>query len=406
MWRTQQFFSLPRHTSRLQLTKPWLSCCTPNLTEQHHLNPRPTSRLPQHPQHLHRSRRDRGRASALGNRNQATSLHLEKGGRWTRQLLVYFYDTSPLKKVQASSISISYLNLDDTNSSPNMASLTFTELVEIIMTPSLPVILIGIILILGGPILFHLVLSSSSTYTVPPSVLLLGPDNAGKTALLTLFERGAKPSATHTSQVSHSIELNASTDSVTKASFRNHDDATGTHTKFFLVDTPGHGKLRNVAMGKLARTEKTKAVVFLVDAAALGEQETLAPTAAYLYDVLLFLQKKATSKGKDKASIPILIAANKMDLFTALPATMVKAHLETELTRIRASRSKGLLDSGVGIDDVGSEEQDGWLGEYGSEKFTFQQMGEFDIDVEVLAGSVLTEEPGADKWWWWIAQRI
>lgn len=287
-----------------------------------------------------------------------------------------------------------------------MAFLTFTELVEIIMTPSLPVILIGIILILGGPILFHLVLSSSSTYTVPPSVLLLGPDNAGKTALLTLFERGAKPSATHTSQVSHSIELNASTDSVTKASFRNHDDATGTHTKFFLVDTPGHGKLRNVAMGKLARTEKTKAVVFLVDAAALGEQEILAPTAAYLYDVLLFLQKKATSKGKDKASIPVLIAANKMDLFTALPATMVKTHLETELTRIRASRSKGLLDSGVGIDDVGSEEQDGWLGEYGSEKFTFQQMGEFDIDVEVLAGSVLTEEPGADKWWWWIAQRI
>ncbi|UKZ63890.1 uncharacterized protein TrAtP1_005112 [Trichoderma atroviride] len=223
---------------------------------------------------------------------------------------------------------------------------------------------------------------------------------------MTLFERGANPSKTHTSQIAHSVELNASTDSATKASFRNFDDATGTHTKFLLVDTPGHGKLRNVAMGKLARTEKVKAVVFMVDAAALGEQETIAPTAAYLYDVLLFLQKRASSKGKDKASIPVLIAANKMDLFTALPATMVKSHLEMELSRIRASKSKGLLDSGVGIDDVGSEEQDGWLGEYGSEKFTFQQMNEFDIDIDVLAGSVSTEEPGADKWWWWIAQRV
>lgn len=283
---------------------------------------------------------------------------------------------------------------------------TFTEIVEIIMTPSIPLVIIGILIILGGPLIFHLVLASSSSYTVPPSVLLLGPDNSGKTCLMTLFERGANPSKTHTSQIAHSVELNASTDSDTKASFRNYDDATGTHTKFLLVDTPGHGKLRNVSMGKLARTEKVKAVVFMVDAAALGEQETIAPTAAYLYDVLLFLQKRASSKGKDKASIPVLIAANKMDLFTALPATMVKSHLEAELSRIRASRSKGLLDSGVGIDDVGSEEQDGWLGEYGSDKFTFQQMNEFDIDIDVLAGSVLTEEPGADKWWWWIAQRV
>lgn len=283
---------------------------------------------------------------------------------------------------------------------------SFTKFVEVIMTPSLPVVLLGLLLILGGPIVLHLILSSSSTYTVPPSVLLLGPDNAGKTALLTLFERGAKPSKTHTSQIAHSIELNASTDSATKASFRNHDDATGTHTKFLLIDTPGHGKLRNVAMRKLARTEKVKAIVFVVDAAALGEQETIAPTAAYLYDVLLFLQRRAMSEAKDKAAMPVLIAANKMDLFTALPPNMVKTHLETELSRIRASRSRGLLDSGVGNDDIGSEEQDGWLGEYGSEKFTFEQMGEFDVDVEVLPGSVVAEEPGADQWWWWIAQRI
>ncbi|KAJ4268909.1 hypothetical protein NW762_002980 [Fusarium torreyae] len=281
----------------------------------------------------------------------------------------------------------------------------FIETVEAIMTPSMATIIIGALIIIGAPVILHLILSSSRTYTVPPTVLLVGPANAGKTSLLTLFERGASGTETHTSQVSQSVELNASTDSEHKHSFRNHDVHDGTYTKFLLIDTPGHGKLRNKAMDKLNRTEKLKGVVFLVDAAAIGEPDILAPTAAYLYDVLLFLQKRATNT-KAKAVIPILIAANKMDLFTALPSTLVKTNLEAELTRIRASRSKGLLDSGVGSDDIGSEEQDSWLGEYGSAKFTFNQLQEFDIDVEVLPGNVSGDGPGADKWWWWIAQRI
>ena len=285
-----------------------------------------------------------------------------------------------------------------------------SSLIENLLSPSLPVLLLGIFIIIGAPLIFHLVLSSSSTYILPPSVLLLGPDGAGKTSLLTLYERGdAGASNTHTSQTTQSIELNASTDSDSRASYRNHNDSTGTHTKFLLVDTPGHGKLRNVAMGKLDRTEKLKAIVFVVDAAALSEPDVLAPTASYLYDVLLYLQHRANDKSNSakKGPVPVLIAANKMDLFTALPSTLVKTNLETELTRIRASRSKGLLDSGATADDIGSEEQDAWLGEYGSEKFSFRQMQEFDIDIEVLPGNVTTDAaPGADKWWWWIAQRI
>lgn len=284
---------------------------------------------------------------------------------------------------------------------------TFTEVVEAIMTPSLPTILIGALIILGMPILLHIILSSSRTYTIPPSVLLVGPSNVGKTSLLALFERGATGTETHTSQVSHAVELNASTDSSSKKSFRNHDTTDGTYTKFLLIDTPGHAKLRTAAIGKLDRTEKLKAVVFMVDAAALGERDVLAPTAAYLYDVLLFLQRRATaSSAAAKGSVPILIAANKVDLFTALPSTLVKSNLEAELTRIRASKSKGLLDSGVGTDDIGSEEQDSWLGEYGSSKFTFAQLQEFDVEVDVIPGNVTGDGPGVDKWWWWIAQRI
>lgn len=273
------------------------------------------------------------------------------------------------------------------------------------MTPSITTIVVGILIILGAPVILHIILSSSSTYTTPPTVILLGPPNAGKTSLLSLFERGSSGTETHTSQVSQSVELNASTDSVNKT-YRNHEASDGTYTKFLLVDTPGHGKLRIQATSKLTTTEKLAAVVFMVDAGAIGEQETLASTAAYLYDILLFLQKRATGTGKAKTSIPLLIAANKMDLFTALPSTLVKSNLEAELTRIRASRSKGLLDSGVGNDEIGSEDQDSWLGEYGSAKFTFSQLQEFDVDVEVVPGNVSGDGPGADKWWWWIVQRV
>ncbi|KAF4484065.1 Signal recognition particle receptor subunit beta [Colletotrichum fructicola Nara gc5] len=165
-------------------------------------------------------------------------------------------------------------------------------------------------------------------------------------------------------------------------------------------------------MAKLAGSandkSKLKSIVYMVDAAAISEQDVLAPSASYLYDVLLGLQKRASSSktSKPPAPIPVLVAANKVDLFTALPGALVKTSLEAEITRIRASRSKGLLDSGVGIDDIGSEEHDDWLGAYGTEKFTFDQLREFDVEVDVVAGNVSGSGPGADKWWSWIAERV
>jgi signal recognition particle receptor subunit beta len=290
----------------------------------------------------------------------------------------------------------------------------FVKFVETIMTPSAPVFILGALIVVLVPVLLHILIVKSTPYTALPSVLLVGSSGSGKTSLLTLFERGDTPSATHTTQRSHSVEFTASTDSASKASFRNKNDASGTHTKFLLIDTPGHGKLRQDAMSRLSTPKassdgsKLKAVVFIVDAAAIGEQDSLAETTSYLYDVLLALQKRASlsKTSKSPGAVSVLIAANKMDLFTALPATIVKTNLETELARIRSSRSKGLLDSGVGIDDVGSEEHDDWLGEYGSEKFSFSQMREFDIEVEVIGGNASGDGPGADKWWAWIASRI
>ena len=114
-----------------------------------------------------------------------------------------------------------------------------------------------------------------------------------------------------------------------------------------------------------------------------------------------------TRTSRAPAAVPVLIAANKLDLFTALPAALVRSRLETELGRIRKTRSKGLLEASVGTDEVDApEEGDDWLGEFGSEKFSFNQMREFDVEVDVVGGNVLGEGPGVGKWWSWIADKI
>ncbi|KAJ1335261.1 signal recognition particle receptor subunit beta [Microdochium nivale] len=310
---------------------------------------------------------------------------------------------------------------------------TFTEVLEFLLTPSKTVFIAGGLIVLLVPILLHLFISRSTPYTSLPSILLAGPTNAGKTALLTLLERGGGDPDTgdanpKTSQVPQSVELTVSTDAGTSSAldYRQsaRDDAPGSHKKFLLLDSPGHPKLRNQALAPIlaansssknqnsssstaaaASPSTLRGIVYVVDAATLDD--LLAPAAAYLYDVLLALQRRASSSSSSSRAprpIPVLVAANKSDLFTALPASLVRSQLESEITRVRSFRSKGMLDSGVGVDDIGSEENDAWLGAYGTDKFTFAQMREFDIDVDVVAGSVLEGE--VDKWWQWIAERI
>ncbi|KAK1833549.1 srp receptor beta subunit [Podospora conica] len=281
---------------------------------------------------------------------------------------------------------------------------TIKSALEASLQPTTPVIVLGLAFVLLFPFLLHYILHGGPSSTSHlPSILLLGPSGAGKTALLSHLERRAaappsEPDAakntTHTSQSPLSVELSAS------------DDA-----KFLLIDTPGHAKLRGHALSHLSpatsKAENLRAVVFVLDAAAIDDD--VAAAAGYLYDVLLALQKRAGSGrgSKAPAAVPLLVAANKLDLFTALPAALVKSRLEAELGRIRSTRSRGLLGVGVGADEGAvAEEGDDWLGEYGSEKFTFGQMREFDVEVDVVGGSVVGEGPGADRWWKWIAERV
>ena len=160
-------------------------------------------------------------------------------------------------------------------------------------------------------------------------------------------------------------------------------------------------------------------MIFLVDAADLAPGgEGLRDAAEYLHDVLLCLQRRyeATAGSKKLKRMRdgmfcVLVAANKLDLFTALPATMVKRVLEAEVEKVRVSRKQGLMDSGVGVDDDHDvDDERGWLGggrQEGGDHFTFKGMEEEGVVVTVVGGNV-SEGDGPDVrgWWEWIGELL
>ncbi|KAL8782234.1 MAG: hypothetical protein Q9213_005564 [Squamulea squamosa] len=273
--------------------------------------------------------------------------------------------------------------------------------------PSPIVILLSVLLVVSIPLLLHLVIYSTTSDTLP-TILLIGPSGAGKTALVTHLERG-RPSATRTSQTPYTVEVSLPVKTpVASSRFRSPNDPTWEVTKKLLIqDTPGHGKLRHYAMDSISKPQNFQGIIFVVDGADLSSEasEGARQTAEFLHDILLQLQKRATNTKSSKApkQMPVLIAANKLDLFTALPAPLVKSTLESEITKVRKSLSAGLLDSGVDAKALDAAEEQDWLGEVGDGKFDFSQLEEFNVQVQVLGGNV-TGVDGSDirQWWDWI----
>ncbi|KAL8949189.1 MAG: hypothetical protein Q9222_004684 [Ikaeria aurantiellina] len=276
--------------------------------------------------------------------------------------------------------------------------------------PSPALLITAFLIILSIPLLLHLIIYSTTSDTLP-TVLLIGPSGAGKTSLATLLERG-RPSPTRTSQVPFTLEVSLPVKTpVASSRFRSPNDPTWEVTQKLLIqDTPGHGKLRHYAIDSISKPQNIHGIIFLVDAVDLSSsggsggasEGGLKQTSEYLHSILLQLQKQVTSS-KPRKPIPVLIAANKLDLFTALPAPLVKSTLESEITKVRALASKGLSDSTNKNLDIDEERE--WLGEVNGDdgKFEFSQLREFDIQVEVRGGNVIGAE-GADvrEWWDWI----
>ena len=235
--------------------------------------------------------------------------------------------------------------------------------------------------------------------------------------ILAKFERGHH-AATHTSQVALQLEATLPIDVAPASSkYRLVNDPTAhTQNRCLFIDTPGHGKLRSIAIDQLIQLENLNGIIAVVDAADLSEagpehgvEGGLRETSEYLYEILLMLQRRHAKNRSSRSAKPIavLIAANKMDLFTALPTPLVKSSLERGIAEVRDSRARGLLDSGIKTHSMSDSRDDGdWLGEL-DEKFRFSHMSEAGISVDIVGGHV-TGLDGADArgWWQWIAAQM
>lgn len=320
-------------------------------------------------------------------------------------------------------------------------------------------ILFATIVTLSLPVLLHIYFytqasrASKAGDSGVPTFVLLGPSNAGKTSLVTLLQdRTAKDAdkdksnkhgaaegekqendgqpvndntnistQTRASQISYTTNLRLPPGTALGSNkYRSENDPEVLRAKresspYDLIDTPGHGKLRpDHALSHLTSKPNPRGVIFMLDSTVLDpiDSTSATDTIAYLHDTLLTLQRQRLHTTKKQANdFPVLIAANKQDLFTALPPLAIKQTLETALQRQRTTNRHaiGVVDSTSTKHreqaNEPADEDETVLAGTTSDTFTFNTLrDEFGLDVQVLGGTVRGDQGGrgTGKWEAWI----
>ncbi|KAF9098101.1 hypothetical protein BGX27_000873 [Mortierella sp. AM989] len=192
------------------------------------------------------------------------------------------------------------------------------------------------------------------------TILLAGLPFAGKTATYFLI--------TH----------NKAVETVTSIKENEIDVAlTEGQKSVHLVDIPGHERLRFKFSEFMPIT---RAVVFVVDSSTVSRQTRL--LAEYLYDIL-------SDKFAQDERIPILIACNKSDLLTSFKKERIQTLLETEINKLRQTRTAALDTQ----DSEGNENV--FLGFEGKD-FSFQDL---ENEVEFIEYSAENKDIESIKDW-------
>ncbi|KAK9466631.1 signal recognition particle receptor beta subunit-domain-containing protein [Lipomyces arxii] len=211
-----------------------------------------------------------------------------------------------------------------------------------------------------------------------PTFLIAGPSGSGKTSLYALLRYGERATTVP------SIEPNMT------AKFR-PPGLPESAKSYVLVDSPGHQKLRHYMFSTLdtSTTARTMhGIVFVVDASAMSRPEKLREAAEYLGAIL-----RKTNRRRGGADI--LVAANKSELFTAVPAKRLKTLMENELDKLAKSKANSVMgvDADTGVDD---------------DEYMQLQIGEFkfeacESEVTFLDGSIETGK--IESWLEWMTEK-
>ncbi|VVT45744.1 uncharacterized protein SAPINGB_P000869 [Magnusiomyces paraingens] len=216
-----------------------------------------------------------------------------------------------------------------------------------------------------------------------PTIIIAGPPSGGKTSLYTLLTTG-KVEDTVTTQIpnvynSFSIPFDSETDA----------------SRITLIDLPGHPKLIHHLDEALLVNSNIKGILFVLDGAS--GTRGIEQAAQYLFKVLSRTEYRM-------GGIDMMIACNKADLFSMVPAAKLRKILEQELTFIRDARAQGLgtvknedtLGGRAARDNPEDDDAEGsWLGQ--GEPIDFSKL---DGEIAIADGSVKTKS--VESWKRWI----